>query len=88
MLRALWPGDRVAISYQLVDIPVDLLRRIGTVELSAVGRRSGRQSLGADIIEDGEVLFHVHFDGSDGKCQVRNLLVSRCNVLRSWEQRR
>jgi len=88
MLRAMWPNDRNAISYQLVDIPVDLLRRIGTVGLAPVGRRTGRQSLGADITDNGEVIFHVHFDGSDGKCQVRNLLISRCHVLRSWEQRR
>ncbi len=87
MLRSVWPANQLAIRYQLVDIPVDLLRRIGGAQLVAVGRRIGRKSLGADIEEAGARLFHVHFDGSDGKYQVRNLLVSRCNVLRTWEQR-
>jgi hypothetical protein len=37
-------------------------------------------------VERGEVLFHVHFDGADGKCQVRNLGVSRCLTLLEWKQ--
>lgn len=87
MLRTVWPSSRDSIRYQLVDIPVDLLRRIGDVALYPVGRRVGRRSLGADISEDGSIIFHVHFDGSDGKCQVRNLRVSSCRLLRAWEQR-
>jgi len=85
MLRAIWSQE--AIHYQLVDIPLDLLRLIESAELSPVGRRQGRRSLGGDIFVDEEVVFHVHFDGSDGKCQVRNLLVSRCRVLGQWDQR-
>jgi hypothetical protein len=87
MLRSIWPDGQDSIRYQLVDIPVDLLRRIGNAGLFQVGRRIQRKSLGADIDEHGIRMFHVHFDGSDGKCQVRNLLVSRCDLLRSWEQR-
>ena len=87
MLRTVWPNSQDAIRYQLVDIPVDLLRRIGDVALDPVGRRVGRRSLGADISEDESIIFHVHFDGSDGKCQVRNLRVSSCRLLRAWEQR-
>ena len=85
MLRAIWRQE--AIHYQLVDIPLDLLRLIGSAKLSPVGRRQGRRSLGGDIFVDEELVFHVHFDGSDGKCQVRNLLVSRCRVLGEWDQR-
>jgi hypothetical protein len=85
MLRALWHPD--LIHYQLVDIPVNLLRLIRHAELETVGSRQNRRSLGADITLAGEVLFHVHYDGSDGKCQIRNLLVSKCHMLKEWDQR-
>lgn len=84
MLRAIWkPGS---IHYQLVDIPIELLKRIGTVVVTPVGRRTGRASLAADIHIRSEVAFHVHFDGADGKCQIRNLPVSRCRMLLKWDQ--
>ena len=85
MLRAVWYHE--LIHYQLVDIPLELLKLIQNAELQPVGRRQGRTSLGADISIDDGVAFHVHFDGSDGKCQVRNLLLSRCRVLGDWDQR-
>ena len=85
MLRAVW-ADSV-VNYQLVDIPLGLLRLIERVELSHVGRRRGRRSLGGDISIGEEVAFHVHYDGADGKCQIRNLSLDRCNVLLAWAQR-
>ena len=85
MLRAIWSQE--LIHYQFVDIPLALLRLIRDADLQPVGNRLGRRSLGADIAVDEEVVFHVHFDGSDGKCQIRNLLVSRCLVLGEWDQR-
>lgn len=66
MLRAVWGNS--AIDYQLVDIPIALLQKIRACEALPVGRRKGRQSLGFDVLEGGETLFHVHFDGADGKC--------------------
>ena len=83
MLRAVWRLPLVR--YQLLEIPIDSLRLIGTSNVVAVGQREGRQSLGADVILDGEVLFHVHFDGSDGKCSVRGLRVSNCVLLQEWD---
>ena len=87
MLRAVWPGKQNFIHYQLVEIPADLLRLIGSVTLVPVGRRTGRQSLAGDVQYQGAVAFRVHFDGADGKCQVRNLPVSLCQMLREWDQR-
>jgi hypothetical protein len=55
-------------------------------EALPVGRREGRRSLGFDVTDGEDVLFHVHFDGADGKCQIRNLPVDRCIVLDRWEQ--
>ena len=85
MLRAIWSKE--SIDYQLVDIPLELLRLIRNTEVKPVGRRQGQGSLGEDVFIEDEVVFHVHFDGSDGKCQVRNLLVSRCRLLGQWVQR-
>lgn len=84
MLRAVW-GEGV-IDYQLVDVPISILQRMGQCEALPVGKRAGRGSLGCDVLDGSEVLFHVHFDGADGKCQVRNLKVERCIMLAEWQQ--
>jgi hypothetical protein len=84
MLRAIW-GEK-EIDYQVVDVPINLLQKMRACEALPVGRRVGRRSLGFDVMEDGEILFHVHFDGADGKCQVRNLHISRCLMLLEWKQ--
>lgn len=86
MLRAIWGKERM--SYQLVDIPIPLLRLLGNSSPHPVGKRAGRRSLGADVVQNGEVLFRVHFDGSDGKCQIRNLRVGDCKLLLQWEKLR
>lgn len=83
MLRAVWRLP--VIHYQVVDIPIPLLRKIEDAKLIPVGRLSDRQSLGADIYKEGKKAFHVHFDGSDGKCQIRGLAVSDCQLLFSWD---
>lgn len=74
--------------YQLVDIPIDLLRLLAGCEPAPVGRRVTRRSLGADVVRDGETLFRVHFDGSDGKCLIRNLQLRDCAPLVEWEKLR
>lgn len=85
MLRAIW-GETI-IDYQLLDVPIQLLTMIRLFEAAPVGRRKGRQSLGFDVVDSGETLFHIHFDGADGKCQVRNLRVDRCIMLKEWQQK-
>ena len=84
MLRAIWGAS--AIDYQLVDVPIKLLQKIRACEALPVGRRKGRQSIGFDVSDDKGILFHVHFDGADGKCQVRNLRIDRCLMLLEWQQ--
>jgi hypothetical protein len=83
MLRAIW--ELPVIHYQLLEIPVEVLRLIETVNLRPTSRRRGRQSLGADVIRGQDTLFHVHFDGSDGKCQIRRPHVQDCVMLAKWE---
>ena len=84
MLRAVWGDEEIA--YQLVDIPISLLFKMKRSTAVDVGRRTGRRSLGFDVIEKGTVVYHVHFDGADGKCQVRGLRVDRCLMLAEWKQ--
>ena len=85
MFRAVWKPE--AIQYQLVEIPVETLKLIDRVALQKVGKRKGRQSLGADVIRDGEWVFRVHFDASDGKCSIRNLGIQHCILLEEWDVR-
>jgi hypothetical protein len=85
MLRAIW--GETEIDYQVVDVPITLLQKIRACEALPVGQRKGRRSLGFDVSEGGEILFHVHFDGADGKCQVRNLRIDRCLMLLEWKQK-
>jgi len=84
MLRAVWSAGLVR--HQLVDIPVALLRLLANCEPAPVGRRTGRRSLGADVLHEGRIAFHVHFDGSDGKRQIRGLRVEDCKLLLEWEK--
>jgi hypothetical protein len=85
MLRAIWERENV-IDYQLVEIPLNLLRKMQGCAALPVGRRQGRRSLGFDVTEGDDILFHIHFDGADGKCQLRSLRVDRCVMLAEWEQ--
>ena len=84
MLRAVWRAN--AIGYQLVDIPLSVLRLISGLTVAPVGRRKGRQSLGVDVSEGEKKVFHIHFDGADGKCQIRGLTIGRCRLLLEWNQ--
>ena len=84
MLRAIREGA-TTFRYQLVDIPIPLLALMGNIEVAPVGRRTARKSLAGDVLEDGTRLFRVHFDGTDGKCQIQRLPVSRCNMLLQWD---
>ena len=86
MLRTIWTADLT--HYQLIEIPVDLLRLIETANPQPVGRRQGRQSLGADVLSGNQPAFRVHFDASDGKCQIRALRVSDCRILSEWDKER
>lgn len=86
MLRAVW--ELQTMRYQLVDIPVALLRLLAGCLPAPVGKRVTRRSLGADVIDGGKIMFRVHFDGSDGKCQIRNLRLRDCTLLLEWEKLR
>lgn len=86
MLRATWPNDQRWIHYQLLAIPVEALRLVRKAKLVKVGKRKVRQSLSAEIEEHGKPIFRVLFDGTDGKCVINKLLVSRCRMLSEWNQ--
>jgi hypothetical protein len=82
MLRSLWGKEQ--IRYQLVDIPVPMLREIEHGVFAPAGKG---ESLGADVTRAGERLFHVHFDASDRKCSIRGLAIRYCTILAEWDVR-
>lgn len=83
MLRSIW--ERPLLHYQLIEIPIDTLRLIETANVEITGTRKGRQSLGAKVAVNDQVMFSVFFDASDGKCAIRGLRVSDCVMLREWD---
>ena len=84
MLRAVWKPR--LLHYQLLEIPVDTLRLLERASFQPVARRAGRQSLGGDVYEAGDLVFHAHFDGSDGNCSIRAFPVNRCMMLLEWDR--
>jgi hypothetical protein len=84
MLRSIWREG--AFEYQLLEIPLEILAKMTGGQFTEVGTRHGRRSLAADVMEGETRMFRVHFDGADGKCQVRDLLVGLCRMLREWRQ--
>ncbi len=86
MLRAIWQPS--AFHYQLLDIPLPVLRRLASLTVVPVGRRKGRRSLGAPVLDGETRAFRVHFDGADGKCQVHDLRIELCQMLLEWDQPR
>jgi hypothetical protein len=83
MLRAVWLYPP-AFKYQLLSIPPSFLALINTAKFNDVGKREGRRSIGGDVFIEDKLAFHVHFDGSDGKCSIRNLAVNQCCLLKEW----
>lgn len=86
MLRAIWEPHQMR--YQLIEIPVHLLKLLETADFEIIGNREGRKSLGATVMRGNEAVFRAHFDASDGKCSLRNLHTRNCKVLREWEKER
>lgn len=60
MLRSIW--ERPLLHYQLLEIPIDNLRLIETADVQVSGKRKGRQSLGAKVSANNQILFSVFFD--------------------------
>lgn len=84
MLRAVWTST--TFHYQLLDIPLAILRQLASLTVVAVGRRTGRASMGAELTDVKGRVFRVHFDGADGKCQLHELRVDLCKMLLEWDQ--
>lgn len=84
MLRAIWQLN--AIHYQLVEIPLDILKLIASITVLPVGKRAGRKSMATDVYRGPEKLFRIHFDGADGKCQIHRLRINYCHILLEWQQ--
>jgi hypothetical protein len=81
MLRAVW--ELPLIHYQVLEIPVETLRLIETVNLQPA-RGRGR-SLRATVTRENQPVFNVFFDATDRKCVIRNFQSANCAMLAAWD---
>jgi hypothetical protein len=85
MLRAIWQHES-SLHYQLIEIPPGILKLVEATAVLPVGKRPGRQSMAANVFDNDERIFRVHYDGADGKCQIHRLSIDRCVMLAEWDQ--
>ena len=86
MLRSIW--NLPLIHYQLLEIPIEILRLIEMAEFELVGpprTDDRRQSLKAAVQRGDDHMFTAFFDASDGKCTIRRLNVGDCAMLDQWD---
>lgn len=77
-----------SVDYDLLELPLDLLRRVGDLEASAYGPRGAKSGgCSTEITIDGQRAFTLVLDGSVEKVTIRDLLVRRCIIHASWRVR-
>ncbi len=82
-LRAAKSGT-TAVRYDLVEIPLSLLLRIGDLNPSDFGPPTNSGGSSATVLVDGTAAFRVVLDGSVEKITVSGLLTSLCTLHGSW----
>ena len=75
-------GKRVR--YDLIEIPLSVLRRVLHLPDEAFAEKSGSGSSSADVKDEGRRLFRLSLDGSVEKVTIRSLLVEACLKHGSW----
>lgn len=79
------PSDPfVGIEYSLVEIPIDLLRRIGLITAETIEVGTTGSARATVTTEDGTAAFTLYFDGSDNKIQIQHLDINLCRVHGVW----
>jgi hypothetical protein len=84
-LSAATPNDPF-YRYELVEIPKSLLQKAAGVPCVMHHRSRQNPKPGAcTVVEDGELLFELYFDGgTERKLQVRQLAKAACRVHATW----
>lgn len=71
--------------YDLIEIPVDLLRRVTEVPADEYSDLTDKGTSHATVYSrDGRTLVELNLDGSDAKAQIRKLLVEACFNHARW----
>lgn len=74
-----------SVAYMLVEIPIGVLRQMGTLSPSDFSVISSAGSTSASVRSaSGQTLFTLVFDGSDNKVTIRNLQLSACQIHAAW----
>jgi hypothetical protein len=84
MLRAFPQPEDGNIRYDLMEIPVDLLRQVDRVAPAAFTPRTTNGSTSADVVLNGRNVFRLRLDGSVEKVTIANLDVEACRFHASW----
>lgn len=84
MLRA-WTGKNTIATYELIEIPLDVLLAVKTVREADFGKRTDNGTNSAIIRYKGTAAFNLRFDGSVEKVTISNLLKSACKFHAKWE---
>lgn len=73
-----------AVEYELIEIPVELLRKMENLTHDCFSKRTKNGSSSAKVSLGGKVAFQLSFDGSVEKVTIRSLLVEYCRKHASW----
>ena len=71
--------------YQLVEVPLPLLRLVSSLPDRAFPEKNKARSSGADVRDDRGVAFRVLLDGSVEKVRLFNIRIDRCVVHAEWQ---
>jgi len=70
--------------YEIVEIPLDLLRRVARLIAADFSARTAQGGSSARVIVEGRLAFTLRLDGSDGKITIAGLQISFCVRHVSW----
>lgn len=91
ILRSFDDGDRSLFQkngfrrYDLIEIPVDLLKRVTEVPANEYSDLTEKGTSHATVYSrDGRTLVELNLDGSDAKAQIRKLSVEACFTHARW----
>ncbi len=70
--------------YELVEVPLNILRLVAHLPDSAFSEKNKYGSSGANVADDRGTAFRVLLDGSVEKVRIFNLRIARCVVHANW----
>ncbi|MFP4219502.1 MAG: hypothetical protein ACLFQ7_03290 [Phormidium sp.] len=73
------------LEYELVEIPLDLLKSVSQIQASHLGRLTKNGGCSANVIHQGEKAFTLRLDGSVEKVTIANIKIKNCIRHTVWK---